>query len=564
MNLNDFKLRTKLTVGFACVSIVGAIIGLVGYLGMTQIIKSEKVISENSLPSIRCVMSIRQSQTAIDASENIFFTPKLSAKLRDDAFKRIDAAKERIDKSWSEYSHLQTAEEKQRWDEFVPKWNIWWKLHEQYIEMVRKYIANPTDEGYNAYVEFDLNEISNAYSESRNYLVELVDINDRQGAEAAVEAQKSANSATTLLMVFILGGMVISVIVSTVLTRVITTNVGGELADIVKVTQEIADGNLTIDFEKHGRPTGIYGAIWKMSDKLKETLAGIVSGADNISSASQQLSSVSEQTSQGASQQAASVEEVSASMEEMVSSIQQNNANALETQRIATASASDIRESYLAVEGSTKAIKEIASKIKIINDIAFQTNILALNAAVEAARAGEQGRGFAVVAAEVRKLAERSKQSADEIDVLSRNCVTASELATEKLGSIVPEIEKTTKLVEYIATSSIEQSSGADQVNNAVQQLNEITQQNAAASEEMATSAEELASQADQLKSIISFFNTGITTVLAVKKTTVLAPVKTKERPVQKAELKSSPLVKPGITLNLGSSNTNDIGYEHF
>jgi methyl-accepting chemotaxis protein len=213
--------------------------------------------------------------------------------------------------------------------------------------------------------------------------------------------------------------------------------------------------------------------------------------------------------SQGASEQASSAEEISSSMEEMVSNIQQNTDNAQQTEKIALSAVDGIRKGNQSVSVAVESMKNIASKIKIINDIAFQTNILALNAAVEAARAGEHGRGFAVVAAEVRKLAERSKVAADEIDHLSKSGVDVSVQAGEQLSNIVPEIEKTSRLVQEIAAASIEMNSGAGQVNNAIQQLNQVTQQNAAASEEMATSSEELSSQADQLKDLIAFFNTG-------------------------------------------------------
>jgi methyl-accepting chemotaxis protein len=151
-------------------------------------------------------------------------------------------------------------------------------------------------------------------------------------------------------------------------------------------------------------------------------------------------------------------------------------------------------------------MREIADKVSIISDIAFQTNILALNAAVEAARAGEQGRGFAVVAAEVRKLAERSKVAAEEIERISKKGVLLSDEAGKMLTQVVPEIERAAKLVQEIAAASVEQTSGAEQVNSALQQLNQVTQQNAAASEEMATASEELASQAEQLRDVVSYF----------------------------------------------------------
>jgi len=193
-------------------------------------------------------------------------------------------------------------------------------------------------------------------------------------------------------------------------------------------------------------------------------------------------------------------------MEEMTSNIQQNTDNAQETEKISTKAAESIRSGNEAAQNSVQSMKDIAEKISIINDIAFQTNILALNAAVEAARAGEHGKGFAVVASEVRKLAERSAEAASEIDEKSKSGVQISKQAGEQLQEVVPEIEKTSRLVQEITAASNEMTSGADQVNSAIQQLNQVTQQNAASSEELATSAEELSSQADQLKQVTSFF----------------------------------------------------------
>lgn len=213
--------------------------------------------------------------------------------------------------------------------------------------------------------------------------------------------------------------------------------------------------------------------------------------------------------SQGANEQASSVEEVSSTMEEITSNIEQNSSNSAQTEKISITA----RDGMLQVKEQTaravEANREIYEKIKVINDIAFQTNILALNAAVEAARAGEHGKGFAVVAAEVRKLAENSKASAEEIIGLAENSFEITQQAGAKLEEMLPEIEKTTQLVQEISAAGIEMSNGSNQVNSAIQQLNEVTQQTAAASEELATGAEQLAGQADQLISTISFFNIG-------------------------------------------------------
>jgi methyl-accepting chemotaxis protein len=196
-------------------------------------------------------------------------------------------------------------------------------------------------------------------------------------------------------------------------------------------------------------------------------------------------------------------------MEQMVSNIRQNAENAQQTEKIALKSANDARESGKAVSETVSAIKKIAGKISIIEEIARQTNLLALNAAIEAARAGEHGKGFAVVASEVRKLAERSQSAAAEISHLSGSSVQIAERAGEMLEKLVPDIQKTAELVQEINGASSEQNSGAEQINRAVQQLDKVVQQNAGGSEEMSATAEELSSQAGHLQSAVEFFKTG-------------------------------------------------------
>ncbi len=301
---------------------------------------------------------------------------------------------------------------------------------------------------------------------------------------------------------------IIAAIVAVIVAVVITKGILNPVNKGVLFAKEISEGNLNaiVDVDQKDEIGMLADALRNMASKLREIVGSIISGADNIADASNQMSSSSQEMSQGASEQASSAEEVSSSMEQMASNIEQNTDNAMQTEKITLVAVDKIKQGNQSAAQSAESMKNIAEKISIISEIAFQTNILALNAAVEAARAGEHGKGFAVVAAEVRKLAERSKIAADEIEQVSKSGVEIAYKAGRELSEIVPEIEKTAKLVQEIAAASSEQSSGAEQVNSAIQQLNQVTQQNAAASEELATSSEELASQAEQLKQIISYF----------------------------------------------------------
>jgi methyl-accepting chemotaxis protein len=278
------------------------------------------------------------------------------------------------------------------------------------------------------------------------------------------------------------------------------------LRNTATIADQISNGDLTVSPKPLSDKDTLGLALESMVERLRGVVADALAAANNVSSGSQELSASSEQLSQGATEQASSAEEASASMEQMAANIKQNADNAAQTEKIARQSSKDAEASGEAVSRAVGAMRTIAEKISIVQEIARQTDLLALNAAVEAARAGEHGKGFAVVASEVRKLAERSQAAAAEISALSGETVQVATDAGEMLNKLVPDIHRTAELVSEISAACREQDVGAAQINEAIQQLDKVTQQNAGASEEMSATSEELAAQAEELQASIAFF----------------------------------------------------------
>ncbi|WP_320006097.1 methyl-accepting chemotaxis protein [Maridesulfovibrio sp.] len=432
-----------------------------------------------------------------------------------------------------------------------------------------------------------LEEAARAYLEGFDLILEKIEIQGQElktmaaeGSEALTLSQEmlgrqqvSAETVISSSFSMILGGLflalVCGLVISISVTRIITT----PIRKGVSFAEYMAQGDFTrtLDIEQRDEIGVLATSLNDMVVRLSSVVAEVGASSENVASGSEELSATAESLSQASTQQAANVEEVSASMEEMTANIRQNAENAHQTEQIALQSSKQAEEGGEAVARAVDAMKNIAEKISIIEEIARQTNLLALNAAIEAARAGEHGKGFAVVAAEVRKLAERSGAAAGEIGELSSSTVSVAERAGEMLTQLVPDIKKTAELVQEIAAGSSEQLSGAEQINRAVQQLDQVTQQNASASEEMASTSEELSSQAEQLQQVMSFFRVSTHSApraralpATTRKTVKAAPASKASAPVAPVrEIYQEDESRTGVSLDL-DSDFSDSDFEKF
>jgi methyl-accepting chemotaxis protein len=344
-----------------------------------------------------------------------------------------------------------------------------------------------------------MDEIRSLIAEFENIESELLTLRVSEQEKIATQSRNIIvyGSALMLLFSLLVGGLILFGMMR---------QLGGEPRMVAGLVKRVSDGDLNITFSANKKYHGLLADMKSMIERLQEIVGDVSNNSVVIKSNCEQVTNTSTQVSNGANDQATSVEEASASMEEMVSNIKHNALNAQETAEISDKAESELEVGKESLTQTLSTMREIAGKVKVIGEIAQQTNILALNAAVEAARAGDAGHGFAVVAEEVRNLAIRSQNSATEINGLAAKSISVADQTNSIFEELIPNIQRTTELVKTISISSQEQSMGAEQINTAMQQLSVVTQQNAASAEELSASSFELMTQSDRLTKTIGYF----------------------------------------------------------
>ena len=547
MKISDIKIGNKLIIGFSSVLLVAIVIGYIGYRGMNIIKAQHTEVSKHILPSVQSLLTISEAHTAIGASENLLLIANLTNELQKSTFEHFDLAKARADEAWKVYQPMiKSSEETIVWKEFVTAWNEWWKHHENFVALSKKYNADKTVQSYNAMRDYGLITIAESFEKAENLINQLIVINDKAADDSYLTSEKESSLAVMWLLTVILIGAFTSVVLGIIISRAITI----PLAQGVKLAEAVALGDLTvkIDINQKDEIGQLANALKNMVEKLKSITYEIRNGITVLGTSTAEILSTVTEISTGAAETATSVSETTTTVEEVRQTAILSSQKAQLLMMSSNKAADSVDKGRESINAVIAAMKKIDSQMNIISetvlklsdqnrtigeitssvsDIADQSNLLAVNAAIEAAKAGEHGRGFTVVAQEIRSLADQSKKATaqvkeilNEINKSVNQAVGVTEQGTRTVedgrnlvaqsGEVIEilseNVEESSKASIQISSSNQQQMAGMEQIVPAMENIKIASQQNVLGIKQAQAAAHDLNTLGQNLKVIIEKF----------------------------------------------------------
>ncbi|SHH70825.1 methyl-accepting chemotaxis protein [Clostridium grantii] len=524
-HFRNLKIKTKLISSYLLIAFMGTIIGGVGLLAITNTNKKMDEITKVSFPATTALLAIAEAQASMNSVEKALLSDKVTGYIRDNQYTNFDLKLKEAEESLDIYGELpKTKNEEYEWDKFLVAWEEWREDVDKIIALAKEYDqlsiadfeARKSKLELMARISSDTNMLS--YIKVSSSLKRLIVMNNVTVANTNLEVNSTSRLSIIILIVTIIVGFSLSIVLAFFIARVINK----PIKKVLKAADKIAQGELDVHLDVNSKDE--IGEMAKtfqlMVNNLNETMTDINFVSEQVADKANQLSNSSSFLAQGATEQASSIEQLTTSIEEISAQIKNNALNTSKAKNITNKVQDNVSKGNIEMQKLLVAIDEITissnniSKIiKVIDGIAFQTNILALNAAVEAARAGQHGKGFAVVAEEVRNLAVRSSNAAKETASLIENSlnnvkygIKTANITAEALNEIVDGSKEVDKLIGGIAIASNEQSIAINQVNQGIMQITNVVQAISATAEETAASSEELSSQSVTLKEKVSTF----------------------------------------------------------